>query len=112
MNNKPLYEDIFNLLDFAERLVPLVDNDEDDRNNYFMTLIYIEDVIDSYGRSMVNRSSIEAGVDSEKNTELRNEANQRLKALRDNISEFTKKYDFNSTLESHAHDLVKTWSKD
>lgn len=109
MNEKALHEHIINLLDYAERLIGLIEEDENDRDNYFITLVYIEDIIDTYGRSMVHRSIIDSDIDDDGST--KDQVNKRLDELRSNIKSLVEKYDFNDALQSHTHKLMDTWSK-
>ena len=51
MNNEPTYKKIINLLDFADELIPLADPggpEYMDANPIFMTLVHIEEVLDTY----------------------------------------------------------------
>jgi len=64
--SKPLYQYIFDMLNYAEELTKHISPDEPDSSNYFMTLVYIEDILNKYGRGLVRQSAYEVSRNSSK----------------------------------------------
>lgn len=110
MNKKPIYEYIFDLLDYADdlaELIPSVDNYE--RNQYFVTLVYIEDILDIYGRGLVLHSA----NDHEEGTgrELMSKATKRMDELRGKIHNLMHLYEFDPSLDEASKRIATRWRK-
>ena len=111
MDTKPLYQYIFDLLDYADELAKLILSGGQDNNNYFMTLVYIEDILDKYGRGLVLDSAKEyvpQGVDP---SGLLKIATQRMDALRKTIRIYAQQYDFDETLKARGESMYQDWHK-
>lgn len=110
MNKKPTYEYIFDLLDYADDLVELIPTVDDfERNQYFVTLVYIEDILDIYGRGLVLHSA----NDKEEGTgrELMGKATKRMDELRDKIHSLMRLYEFDSSLDEASKRIATRWRK-
>lgn len=106
--NKPLYQYIFDMLDYADALIPLIQPNESDNGNYFMTLLYIEDILDSYGRSFVRHSADASGEDGQ--IHMVN-ATRRMDELRTNIQELATTFDFEETIRLKNESMTRNWSE-
>ena len=114
MNNEPTYKKIINLLDFAEELIPLADPvgpEYMDANPIFMTLVHIEEVLDTYGRGMAHRSMVDTGVDSDQIAEASSSINKRINELRNHIRELAQTHNFDQALKDSAEEAYKNWHK-
>lgn len=109
--SKYAYQYIFDLLDFADYLINQIDSNDFDRAMYFTTLVYIENILDVYGRGLVVDSARTAGFSENDVADLKRRANDRLDTLRKALAHFVEKYDFDSVLDDHGEDLKKRWRK-
>lgn len=110
MDNRP-YEYIFNVLDFADELAGRIKPDNPDNSNYFMTLVYVEDILDKFGRGFVLKMATESGHSSDEANNLMHQTTTRLDTLRQKISGFVQSYDFDETLDNKAEQLKREWHK-
>ncbi len=97
---------LLSLFDYADQLCSLIVTNDTKTRNYFMTLVYIEDIIDSYGRDILFTHSSQ-NEDAEKSRET---INRRLESLRKSIRTLSQMYNFDETLRQHSQALL-TWSK-
>lgn len=111
MNKKPMYQRIIELLDFADEIGDLIQQDDFDKNSYFMTLIYVEDILDKYGRGLAPQSARDAMLTEEQVSELRKHLNARLDALRIRIRNFSQAYDFDEAIAERSRGMLRDWSK-
>lgn len=111
MNTKPLYEQIFNLLDFADTIVGMLETEASERSNYFMTLIYVEDILDKYGRGLILHSALDSGKSQEESRALMAEANQRMDKLRRQIRNYSQQFDFDELLKTKGERMYQDWHK-
>ena len=111
MNEKPLYEHIFELLDYADKVAALISKDADrlDNARYFKSLVYIEDILDNPGRTDVYRSAEENGLSGR---EQLSEATRRMDILRNTILELRNEYDFDDSLVYATNNIRRNWLKD
>ncbi len=107
----PSYLHIFNLLDFADDLTTRILAGDPDNSSYFLTLVYIEDILDSYGRSFVPTTAREAGCSEDEAQALKNEAASRMDALRHTLSELVNTYDFDRTMDEASRRFASEWHK-
>ena len=103
-----MYEHIAELLDFAEVVAKRIVPGEFDNNNYFMTLVYVEDILDTYGRAVVSRSADENNLDGHA---LKGDASRRMEALRSTIARLNSDHAFDEALVQSAGRLVKNWKR-
>lgn len=108
MSKKLMHEYIFGLLDFADELEALLHTEQFDRNSYLMTLIYIEDILDKYGRGMAQHSGNEVGLDGKA---LLSEATKRMDRLRAKIRAAVQTYDFDQELLQRTEEMQRNWRK-
>lgn len=109
MNKWPSSDYIFTLLDFADELVPRINDGEMFKHQYFMTLIQIEYVLDSYGRGLVLYEAREQGrPDAEA---LFKEAERRMDALRLTIRRLAQTYDFDDTIRQYTEMISRDWKR-
>ncbi|HSX35358.1 MAG TPA: hypothetical protein VLH84_00315 [Patescibacteria group bacterium] len=109
MNTRPLFEQVLGLLDFANDIASKITTDEHDKNSYFMTLVYVEDILDIYGRMLIMRSASESGVSEAGISDLSRSANERLNKLRGQIRQFSQQYDFDDVLKSKGESMYRDW---
>ena len=103
-----MYEYITELLDFAEKITLRIVPGEFENSSYFMTLVYIEDILDKYGRGMISMTAADAGLDGHA---MLAEANRRMDSLRKTISELNSAHEYDEALKSRAIELTKNWVK-
>lgn len=107
MSVKNIAQYIFDLLDYAEEINKLIEPGNDNAN-YFMTLVYIEDILDKYGRSFMSDYSAVEGVDIR---QLSSVVNQKLNILRGNIRKHSQLYDFDQVIQQRGESMLKDWRK-
>ncbi len=105
------YEHVFNLLNFADELTGRIKPGNPDNDNYFMTLVYVEDILDKYGRDFVLRAAQESGHSADEASAMMHQAAARMDSLRQTISSFAQLYDFNEVLDSKAKQFKREWHK-
>lgn len=110
MNKQP-YEHIFNLLDFADELAGRIKPGNPDNGNYFMTLVYVEDILDKFGRGFVLTTVQESGRSNDEADNLMHQATTRMDSLRQTIRQFAQLYDFDEVLDNKAKQLKREWHK-
>lgn len=110
MNEKPLYQYIFEMLDYADRIAALIQPGQRDNENYFMTLIYIEDILDKYGRSIAYHDSSENGDDVDGHDRLVL-ATKRMDLLREQIRYFSQAYDFDEVIQVRGEGMYRNWHR-
>jgi len=111
MNTKPMYQYMAELLDFAEEISARIHQDEFENESYFMTLIYIEDILDKYGRGLASRSARDRGLTKEQILTVRIDLNTRLEALRAKIRNLSQAYDFDQAMTERAQSIIRDWQK-
>ena len=89
------------LLDFADEISQLIPEADSDRFNYFMTLIYIEDILDKYGR----------GPMFQEDPEAKTEAIRRMDLLRGKIREYSETYNFDDNLKQRTDNIFLDWRR-
>lgn len=106
-----MYQHMIELLDFADEIGDLIQQDGFDKNSYFMTLVYVEDILDKYGRGLAFQSAHEYGLTEEQVSETRINLNARLEALRASIRNFSQMYDFDEVLVERGRGMFRDWQK-
>lgn len=109
MTEKPMYQYIFEMLDYADRIAALIQPGEYDNENYFMTLIYIEDILDKYGRGIAYQGA-SGGEDSDGHDRLVL-ATKRMDLLREQIRHFSQMYDFDEAIKDRGDSMYRNWHK-
>ncbi len=108
----PLYQYIFNLLDFGDELLKqLAEADEYNRNNYILILIYIEDILDKGGRAIVSKSAREHLGTYEEGEKMMIEATKRLDLLRGELKRLVASYDLDETIKFRSAAIFQTWQR-
>ena len=107
MESKPMYQYIFDMLEYADKIATLIQPGNSDNGNYFMTLIYIEDILDKYGRGLVFTSANEIGEDGH---ELMIAATQRMDHLRATLHDLMITGQYNDVLETRCRTMVRDWT--
>lgn len=84
MDMKPLHQHIYDLLDFSDSLQALMQESPDERDNfnYLTTLIYIEDVLDKYGRGFAHVENNHRGSEEVDTREFNSRVTSRMDELR------------------------------
>ena len=106
-----MHQRLVELLDFADEITGLVQKNEFDKNSYFMTLIYVEDILDKYGLGLASDSAREDGLTEEQVSEIRVLLNTRLEVLRATIRNFSQTYDFDKTISERGKEMLRDWHK-
>ncbi|MCW1908767.1 MAG: hypothetical protein KIH63_005505 [Candidatus Saccharibacteria bacterium] len=109
MSKWPSSDYIFTLLDFADDLAPRITDEEMFKHQYFITLIQIEYVLDSYGRGLVLYEARERGLPNAE--ALFKEAERRMDALRLTIRRLAQTYDFDDTLREYTDMILRDWKR-
>jgi hypothetical protein len=108
MQPKELHDFLFKLYDYADYLIAeLTKGNCSDANVYIASLVYIEDMMDTYGRSLVSQSMITLGADQ---GESLAEAHRRIDHLRQDMMQLRKEYDFNNAIEQAEKRLSRNWA--
>ena len=106
-----MYQRMIELLDFADEIGDLIQQDDFDKNSYFMTLVYVEDILDKYGRGLASQSARDTALTEEQTSEIRKHLNARLDALRLRIRNFSQAYDFDEILTERGQFMLRDWRK-
>jgi hypothetical protein len=106
-----MYQRIIELLDFADEISSLIRQDDFDKNSYFMTLVYVEDILDKYGRGLASQSARDAALTEEQTAEIRKYLNMRLDELRLRIRDYSQTYDFDEVIAERSRGMLRDWSK-
>jgi len=106
-----MYLYMSDLLDFAEQVSTRIQQDEFDNNSYFMTLVYVEDILDKYGRGLASQSAREAGFAEEQILAIRRDLNIRLETLRAQIRDLSQLYNFDQAMVERSQSMIKDWQK-
>jgi hypothetical protein len=106
-----MYQRMIELLDFADEIGDLIRQDDFDKNSYFMTLIYVEDILDKYGRGIASHSARDTALTEEQISEIRKHLNARLDALRSRIRNFSQAYNFDDVITERSQGMLRDWSK-
>ncbi len=115
MDPKQLHDFLFSLYDYADYLADTISsqNDTDYNNSYYMSLLYIEDMMDKEGRMLIRRAADQITGDGHDSL---SEAHHRLDLLRKRISDLRKEYSFiesasgRDIVEVRTESLVRDWS--
>jgi hypothetical protein len=112
MNNKEIIAYIFSTYDFADVLVKKIQNEEEteNRQHFFLTLLYIEKIMDVYGRELIVRNAHEIQDASIDPDALLTEAHKRIDALRKHIHTFLDTREFTSTFQESGTAITRNWS--
>lgn len=108
---KESYRYIFDLLDFADDIIAQISPEDADKEMHFMTLVYIEDILDKYGRGLVVESGRATGLSEDDIANLKYSANERMDAMRKTLAELVKQHDFDSTLDGKIEQFKREWRK-
>jgi hypothetical protein len=106
-----MYQRIIELLDFADEISDLIQQDDFDKNSYFMTLVYVEDILDKYGRGLASQSARDTALTEEQTSEIRKHLNARLDALRLRIRNFSQFYNFDDAITERSQGMLRDWGK-
>jgi hypothetical protein len=108
----PLYQYIFNLLDFGDELFKqLADCDDYDRNNYILILIYIEDILDKGGRAIVSQSARQHLGSFEEGQKMKIEATKRMDMLRGQLNQLVATYDLDEIIKGRSAAIFQRWQR-
>lgn len=106
MSPKELYDFLFKLYDYADYLAEEIKPGNYDNKNYYMSMIYIEEIMDSYGRGLINSAAHQ--LDENDRDSLR-EAHKRIDALRQKIYDLKQSYDFEDVVAGKTEKLTRDW---
>lgn len=108
MDSKKLYDFLFQLFDYADYLVEEINPNNPDNNNYFISLVYIEDIMDKYGRGLISKTGRELNPED---TESLEEAHRKIDFLRKKINALKTAYDFNGVVINRTESLIRDWDR-
>lgn len=100
---------LLELFDYADYIADRIQPNSLDNSSYFLTLVYIEDIMDAYGRGLIYRSL--KNSDEVKASATQSEAVQRLELLRGRIRSLSQQYDFDDTLTHCGKGMYQDWHK-
>lgn len=108
MGSKNVHVFLFQLYDYADYLAGKIQPGNSDNGNYFISLLYIEEMMDSYGRSLICASAKDAGADE---SAALSEAHRRIDLLRGRIQSLYQEFDFDEILERKTEKLLRDWHR-
>lgn len=109
MQGKELHDFLFQLYDFADILADKIEHGTSDNlGAQFLTLVYIEQIFDMYGRDLISQSAREASLDS---GVALSEAHRRIDLLRARIQNLVETHNFNESLRQASEKILHEWSK-
>ena len=111
MHGKELHDFLFQLYDYADYLADQIQPSNPDNDNYFITLVFIEQYFDRIGRSEISRSATESKTVKIDPSKSLSEAHKRIDLLRNRIHTLAKEYDFDETLKSTGNQIASEWQK-
>lgn len=106
MDEQTLHDFLNKMYDYADYLAAAIQPENRDNGSYFMSLIYIEDILDSYGRGLILSSAKQIGLDG--SAEL-SEAHRRLDLLRGRIHDLAQQYNFDDDLLRKSEKFKRDW---
>ena len=87
MKSEELHKFLFQLYDYADYLTDKIQPDNRDNDQYFMSLVFIERMMDGYGRSLATDAARDTGDHALNPDETHLKTNQRINQLRQRIRE-------------------------
>lgn len=118
MKGKQLHDFLFTLYDYADTVAELIQPEiqgsigaraqtHHDNAKFFLTLIYIEWIFDTYGRDLISRAATESReLDAQASL---SEAHRRIDLLRQRIDSLAHQYDFNADIDRALARLATDW---
>lgn len=112
MPSQELHNFLFKLYDFADYIADEIESGRtQDVGGYFLTLVYIEQIFDRYGRGLIRNSSIAAGSTQDEASVALGLAHKRIDSLRNRLETLVENGNFDKTLEDAAKALTSVWVK-
>ncbi len=90
------------LIAFGDEIVRRLELEPQERDNYFMTLVYIEDILDKYGRG-----SAWIGADQSH----RMMVNKKMNDIRGVIRKYSQDYNFDEVLRAKGEQIYRGWHR-
>lgn len=109
MNQQELHGFLFKLYDYADYLAGEVEKDSLDRDSYFISMLYVEAMMDTYGRGLISQSAKESGKDQ---SAALAEAHRRIDLLRQQIDSLRHKYNFDEAIKQAGDRIKRDWLLD
>lgn len=109
MNGKQLHDFLFQLYDYADTLADKIEPGNVDNGKYFLSLVAIEQMFDTYARGLVSESARQSNDPSLVDSESLKEAHQRIDKLRERIHGLSKLYNFDDVLDRERDRLGREW---
>lgn len=107
MDQKQLYDFLFRLYDYADHLADSIKPNNPDNNNFYISLIYIEEMMDSYGRGLINETAHQI---NQNDRDSLKEAHRRIDLLRQRINQLRDEFDFDDVVTGKTEKLLRDWS--
>ncbi len=108
MDAQTLFKFLFQLYDYADYLADNIRPDGFDNKNYFMSLLYIEEMMDSYGRGLISRTARDINENDSKSL---SDAHRRIDLLRGRIRQLQTQYGFDDVINVKTQKLLQDWNE-
>lgn len=109
MQPKQIHDFLFQLYDYADYLADRIEAGDPESRMFFLTLVFIEKMFDTYGRGLVSESAEEANDPTLDRSESLKEAHRRIDVLRARIDQLAKINNYDNVLEDYGHQLTAEW---
>jgi hypothetical protein len=109
MHGKKVYDFLFDLYDYADYIAGEIQPGNADNASYFMTLIYIEDIMDTYGRGLIHTTAINSADPGIDPSEALHEAHRRIDLLRERILSLKTEYNLGATVQQFTDKINRNW---
>lgn len=107
-----MHENILQIAEFGNELSKRILNnqvDESERDNYLITIIYIEDILDKYGRGMVVHEGESAGLTDDECKTLKKQVTENMDSIRENVKKLAELHDYQDLLKKRLEGILQQW---
>jgi hypothetical protein len=111
MPQKHLYQHIQDQIDFAETILGGINAGSINKQRYFMTLVYIEDILDGYGRDVIAEDGRASGMPEDELTELKHRANAVMDRIRHQLRTDIQTEGYADEVVRKSQEMMQTWRK-
>lgn len=109
MQPKQVHDFLFQLYDYADYLADRIEAGDPESRMFFLSLVFIEKMFDTYGRGLISESAHNANDPALSGSESLTEAHRRVDVLRARIDQLAKANNYDSVLEDYSHQLATEW---